>query len=175
MMAKITNIEVEPHTLSSDGLLAALSWEDADGYRYHYWCGRDLGVREDTILYKNPGRGWDKDHPRYFEWTRHLNPEAKANAAMIREAQQFAWNRDLFEKAVAERRAATEETRRQQEEAARIHQIKEAGTELLDALELLANEAANVERVITDQDIDNFYPFKNAIAKAQNAIRKAKD
>src|SRR3954447_383018 len=76
----------------------AIGWTCA-GARYHFWLALP-SRKSQGILYKNPPLATGTSDPGYFN-PRQLDPEAKANAAMVAEAMAIVERDQLIEKLIA--------------------------------------------------------------------------
>lgn len=125
---KISNVEVR-----QSGSRGVLSWE-ADGCRYHIWDA------DQKTLYKNPPLSSERSSPGYFR-TRHLDPIAKANAAMLVEAKRIAIVENLYEKE-SQRVAQQAEDEQQKHVAFLALKRKQAAAEFMyETLETIAGFA----------------------------------
>ncbi len=166
-MSSPTNIRI--HGLSYANRLAELGWEK-DGARFHVWIKTDT-LTDTGILYKNPPNDIEFRGPEYFD-TRHLDPTAKANAATVEFAKQYARDHDLVNKARADLQAEKNREAADLAEAARIATIKEAGPDLLAALQ---DCVADLENWKTDHEEpgEPFIATEKALEKARAAIKAA--
>ncbi len=117
----------------------ALNWRTSEA-RYHVWVKLDTleptgdYVGRRGICYKNSLVGIRE--PGYFE-TRKLSLDSKPNAEAFKRAQQIARNNKLVEVLLAHEAAEHERKVEAERDAARLHRIKEAGPDLLAALQQL--------------------------------------
>lgn len=143
MKAKISNVSVTQHGTIEGSARFSLSWQIADGCRFHVHCDRGgFGVQPSIgrskshthgTVYLNAPKAFKRGEPGFFE-CRYLDANSKRSAAMLNAAIAFADQMDLW--AGAERRAAEIEQQRLADAAAehRAAQINAAGPELLKRL-----------------------------------------
>ncbi len=136
----ITDVHVSNYTKFAGHGRAAIGW-NADGARFHVWVDihKDEKLKLTSDIYKNPPLYVDRKDAGHFD-TSKLNANIAKNAAIIKQAFDVVKRDGLIGKEIAVEQEKENARLAEIAEDTRIHRIKEAGPDLLEALQgLLAD------------------------------------
>lgn len=132
----IENVEIS--TSLHERFALACDYRDA---RYHVWIDRKTLTME-PIIYKNPARDLKADHPDYFR-TRKLKPGSDFMARLVSSMFHALKSQDLIAKYKAKEAKQEIDRIAAANEEYRLECIRNAGPDLLKALDAAAHECAN--------------------------------
>lgn len=166
MKLSLENVHADSLSNWSGGGRCAIGWDYA-GARYHFWI--NMPSRESQgILYKNPPLGLKTTDAGYFN-TRQLDPEAKANAAMVAEAWAIVERDHLIEKMFAAEKEEKRKAAAELEENLRINRIQVAGVDLYEALRHAQDELERLASGGACVRPDVIFAVAKAIKKAEGS------
>lgn len=125
-------MKLENVVINESSYGVCLRWETG-GFRYHFWLTPPSWDKKINCIFKNPPNGIKPHDARYFP-TRKLDVTAKANAAMLAEAQRIAKEQGLYEKAAEAKQQEEAEEKAKQEAAIILSNKRKAAEEMYEAL-----------------------------------------
>jgi hypothetical protein len=144
----ISNVHVDNYSPGTGR--CSVGWNDSTGSQYHFWtnvdnCGREYTAQRDEVLYKNPPTGTKSDDPVYHH-ARKLTMTGSRNAQMLAAAMEAVNNGAMFQQMILDEEQRRKEQKTEARDAKREYRIKEAGPELLAALQRLMTATEKVPR-----------------------------